>query len=248
MYWQVGTSATIGTSTQFRGNIIADTSITFTTSASTTGRVFALDGAATIDSTQVEAVPTGIEFSASSYLVGEGDPSVLLTVTRTGDTTSPASVRFTTSDTAGPLNCNVVSGDVASSRCDYEIRIKTIRFAAGETSKTISVFIIDDSYLEGPESFTATLSDPTGGSLGAQSTATINITDLTPSGVNPIDTTGFFVRLHYIDFLNREPDAPGFTFWSNEIDSCDFVDRLLGRKNENDPRNHMRHHEKGSRK
>ncbi len=221
VYWQVGTSATIGTSTTFRGNIIADTSITLTTSASTTGRVFALDGAATIDSTQVDAVPTGIEFGASSYLVGEGDPSVLLTVTRTGDTTNPASVRFTTSDTAGPLNCDVVSGNVASSRCDYEIRIKTIRFAAGETSKTISVFIIDDSYLEGPESFTATLSDPTGGALGAQATATINITDnSTPSGVNPIDTTGFFVRLHYLDFLNREPDAPGFTFWSNEIDSC----------------------------
>ncbi|MFN2511600.1 MAG: ice-binding family protein [Pyrinomonadaceae bacterium] len=221
VYWQVGTSATIGTSTQFRGNIIADTSITFTTSASTTGRVFALSGAATIDSTQVDAVPTGIEFSASSYVVGEAVPSVLLTVIRSGDTTNPASVRFTTSDTAGPLNCNVISGDVASSRCDYEIRIKTIRFAAGETSKNISVFIIDDSYLEGPESFTATLTDPTGGSLGAQSTATINITDnLTPSGVNPIDTTGFFVRLHYIDFLNREPDAPGFAFWSNEIDSC----------------------------
>lgn len=221
VYWQVGTSATIGTSTSFRGNIIADTSITLTTSATTTGRVFALDGAATIDSTSVNAVPTGIEFSASSYTVGEGVPSVSLRVLRTGDTTSPATVRFTTSDTAGPLNCNVITGSVASSRCDYEIRIKTIRFAANETFRDISVFIIDDSYLEGPESFTATLTDPSGAALGAQSTATINITDnLTPSGVNPIDTTSFFVRLHYLDFLNREPDAPGFAFWSNEIDVC----------------------------
>src|SRR4029077_4901225 len=45
VFWQVGSSATIGTSTPFRGHIIANPSITFTTSASTTGRVFALNGA-----------------------------------------------------------------------------------------------------------------------------------------------------------------------------------------------------------
>jgi hypothetical protein len=144
VYWQVGTSATIGTSTTFRGNIIADTSITLTTSATTTGRVFALNGAATIDSTSVDAVPTGIEFSAATYPVNEGGLSVNLTVNRTGDTTGAASVRFATSDTAAAQNCNVLSG-VGSSRCDYEIRIKTIRFAAGETSKVISVFIVDDT-------------------------------------------------------------------------------------------------------
>ena len=38
--------------------------------------------------------------------------------------------------------------------------------------------------------------------------------------INPIDDTQFFVRQHYHDFLDREPDAPGFTFWTNEIDSC----------------------------
>src|SRR5207247_9255530 len=34
------------------------------------------------------------------------------------------------------------------------------------------------------------------------------------------DTAGFFVRQHYLDFLNREPDPPGFTFWTNNITSC----------------------------
>lgn len=220
VYWQVGSSATIGTSTNFRGNIIANTSITLTTSATTTGRVFALNGAATIDSTSVDAVPTGIQFSTSSYPVGEGDKQVDLTLTRTGDTTGAASVRFTTSDTAGAFNCNVLSG-VASSRCDYEIRIKTIRFAAGETSKTISVFIIDDTYADGSESFNVSLSNASGAALGAQSSATVSIADNdVGNGVNPIDTAGFFVRLHYLDFLNREPDSSGLSFWSNEITSC----------------------------
>ena len=164
VYWQVGTSATIGTSTTFRGHIIADTSITLTTSASTDGRVYALDGAATIDSTSINAVPTGgIQFSASSYPVGEGDLQVDLTVTRS-DGTGAASVLLATSDPAGAQNCNVVNGK-GSSRCDYEIRIKTVRFAAGETSKIVSVFIIDDSYMEGPETFDVSLSNPTGGTL-----------------------------------------------------------------------------------
>ena len=32
---------------------------------------------------------------------------------------------------------------------------------------------------------------------------------------------GFFVRQHYLDFLNREPDQSGWGFWSNQITSCD---------------------------
>ena len=37
---------------------------------------------------------------------------------------------------------------------------------------------------------------------------------------NPIDDVDFFVRQHYIDFLNRQPDPTGFEFWKNEILSC----------------------------
>src|SRR6185436_9597067 len=42
----------------------------------------------------------------------------------------------------------------------------------------------------------------------------------TVNGINPIGNSAFFVRQHYIDFLNREPDPPGFGFWTNEIDLC----------------------------
>jgi uncharacterized delta-60 repeat protein len=42
----------------------------------------------------------------------------------------------------------------------------------------------------------------------------------TPAGLNPLDTTEFFVRQHYLDFLSREPDEAGFNFWVNQIDSC----------------------------
>jgi hypothetical protein len=37
---------------------------------------------------------------------------------------------------------------------------------------------------------------------------------------NQIDQTSFFVRQHYLDFLNREPDADGLAFWVANINSC----------------------------
>jgi N-acetylneuraminic acid mutarotase len=40
------------------------------------------------------------------------------------------------------------------------------------------------------------------------------------STINPIDDPQFFVCQHYRDFLNREPDADGLTFWTNQISSC----------------------------
>jgi subtilisin family serine protease len=37
---------------------------------------------------------------------------------------------------------------------------------------------------------------------------------------NVIEDSPFFVRQHYVDFLNREPDSSGFGFWTNEIIVC----------------------------
>jgi Ice-binding-like/PEP-CTERM motif len=50
LFWVVGSSATLGTSTSFQGNIIADQSITLTTGADIVcGRAIALVGAVTMD-------------------------------------------------------------------------------------------------------------------------------------------------------------------------------------------------------
>jgi hypothetical protein len=51
--WQVGSSATLGTSTTFSGNIMARASITLTTSVSLCGRALARTGAVTMDTDKV---------------------------------------------------------------------------------------------------------------------------------------------------------------------------------------------------
>jgi len=53
VFWQVGTSATLGTGTAFEGNILALTSITATTGASVSGRLLARNGAVTLDTNAV---------------------------------------------------------------------------------------------------------------------------------------------------------------------------------------------------
>jgi len=50
VFWQVGSSATLGTGSSFMGNILALTSITLTTGAMVDGRVLARNGSVTMDS------------------------------------------------------------------------------------------------------------------------------------------------------------------------------------------------------
>jgi outer membrane autotransporter protein len=53
IFWQVGSSATLGTNVKFLGTIIADTSITLNTGASLEGRALAINGAVTLDSNAI---------------------------------------------------------------------------------------------------------------------------------------------------------------------------------------------------
>lgn len=61
----------------------------------------------------------------------------------------------------------------------YSTYLGTLRFAAGESAKTIDVLVNEDSYTEGNETLTITLSNPTGGATLSCLTAvaTIQITD-----------------------------------------------------------------------
>jgi ice-binding like protein len=55
VFWQVGSSATLGTGTSFAGNILAMASITVTTGSRVTGRALARTGAVTLDTNAVTA-------------------------------------------------------------------------------------------------------------------------------------------------------------------------------------------------
>jgi subtilisin family serine protease len=157
------------------------------------------------------SVNSSVQFQVPQFNVVENGQTATLTVTRSGDTSTGASVDYATADGS------------ATQKGDYQVVFGRVNFSAGETSKTFTVSIVDDSFQEGTESFSVTLSNPIGTTLGARTVAQVLVLDDDLStGSNPLDNANalFFVRQHYLDFLNREPDPGGLAFWANQITSC----------------------------
>jgi hypothetical protein len=163
-----------------------------------------------------------VTLSQSNYNVNENTGFVTITINRTGDLSVPVTVDYATDDTGSSNVCSTLNSGMASARCGFGFTLGTLRFAANETQKSFVIPIDQDSYTEGAETFTVNLSNltGTGANLASPSSATVTISDSTAPAPNANDDTTAFVREHYHDFLNREPDASGLAFWINEIDSC----------------------------
>jgi hypothetical protein len=172
----------------------------------------------------ITVVPAGgfINFSTATNNTTESSGITTVTVKRTGDLTRAVTVDYATSGNNG-LPCSTANG-VATSKCDFTTALGTLSFAAGEDTKTVDVLISQDGFVEGPETFTVSLSGATNfAALGTTSTSTTTITDDVTEPAPPtnvIDDVRNFVRQHYHDFLNREPDQSGWDFWTNQITSC----------------------------
>lgn len=156
------------------------------------------------------AASSAVQFSTGSFSVNEGAGSISISVTRNGDLSAPASVEFATGD------CS------ATQRGDYGQVVSTLHFAPGETTKQVALLITDDAFVEGDEDFSLILYQSEPSALGNPSTASVTIVDndISEAVQNPLEDPGFFVKQHYADFLNREADASGRSFWANEISSC----------------------------
>jgi Ice-binding-like len=104
VFWQVGSSATLGTTTNFAGTILATTSITLDTGATVTGRALALGGAVTMDDNTI-TVPTCQLATTTTTAVGS------TTTTAPGSTTtSTAPGSTTTSTTPGATTTTSSTG------------------------------------------------------------------------------------------------------------------------------------------
>lgn len=99
VFWRVGSSATLGTTTTFVGNILAQTSITLNTNATVQGRALAQTGAVTLDSNTLTK-------SICSSTSG-GTTCPVITVAPTSLPTSVVGVAYTQTFTAG----NGAAGD-----------------------------------------------------------------------------------------------------------------------------------------
>jgi DNA-binding beta-propeller fold protein YncE len=153
---------------------------------------------------------SNVQFGAQSFSVAENAGSAVVTVTRSGDTSGESKVDYAIND------------DSATQKGDCMATAGSLRFSPGETTKSFTVPIVDDGYVEGNETLALSLSNTSGASLGQQGTASLIIldNDNAPAATNPDDNSRFFVRQHYLDFLGREPDEGGLNYWSSQLANC----------------------------
>lgn len=141
--------------------------INLTLTNPTNGATLGTQTTATLNIIDNDAVPGVIQFSNSSFSINEnGTPVSAVTLNRTGGSDGAVSIRINLS------NGTAVAGS------DYNNNPITVNFANGETSKTVTIPIVDDSILESAETINLSLSNPTGGaSIGSQNSAIVNIID-----------------------------------------------------------------------
>ena len=97
----------------------------------------------------------------------------------------------------------------ASAGADYTNTTGTLTFAAGETSKTVSVAVLDDEHDEGSETMTLSLRNPSPARVklsDAEATGTINNTDAMPKAW--LARFGRTVAGHVLDGVAERMKAP----------------------------------------
>jgi hypothetical protein len=110
-----------------------------------------------------------VAMASAAASVNEGAGAVALTITRAGGQAAGVIVAYRTNDGVG----------TAMAGSDYTSTAGTLTFAEGETSKTISVPIINDTIVDPAETFTFELTEVSGAgaTLGMPSSTTVTIAD-----------------------------------------------------------------------
>lgn len=205
VFWQVGSSATLGTSTNFIGSILALTSISLNTNATLSGRALARNGSVTLDTNTITTPtcaapvvnpPPTVSKSFSPATIVAGATSTL-TLTLTNSATADATLSSSLTDT---LPSGVVVVGNASTTCGG-----TVSAAAGSTSVSLSgATILASSSCTVTVDVTAAVAGsyintvPSGalvtsnGSNAAATSATLTVTPLTvPPPVAPTLSKAF---------------------------------------------------------
>jgi hypothetical protein len=157
-----------------------------------------------------------------SYVGGDGNDAVIVV---NSPTASPSSISGQIVDTGGlPVEGAAVRLNGTQNRLTMSDKLGNYHFDNVETGGFYSVTPTRVNY-----SF-----NPVQRNFSQLASNTEAIFTGTAAGTffNPLDTTEYFVRQQYLDFLGREPDEAGLTFWVNNIESCgqDFNCRAAKRE------------------
>jgi endonuclease G len=156
--------------------------------------------------------PDSFTFKANDGAFDSNTSTVSITVNG-GPTAAPATIGGRVTNQNGGAVAGVVmhlSGE--SSAIAITDREGNYSFRDVDTNSVYSVTPSLANYHFNPASLSFSL-------LGNKTDATFTaVADAITA--NAIDSTEYFVRQQYLDFLGREPDQGGFRYWTNQINSC----------------------------
>lgn len=117
-----------------------------------------------------------ISFDAQQYSIGENSGTATITVVRNGGNSGQSTVEYETANGS------------ATAGSDYTATKGTIAFMAGETQKTFTVPITNNTAIEGMKTVLLSLKNPAGASLGTIASAQLAIMDdeIEPYGVGSL--------------------------------------------------------------
>jgi uncharacterized repeat protein (TIGR01451 family) len=203
VFWQVGSSATLGTATSFIGNILASASITLNTGASLSGSALAQSGAVTLDSNSVSiaqcngtfvAAPTIAKaFGAAAIGVG-GTTTLSFTINNPNATIALAGVAFTDTlptnliaSTPNGLTGSCGGGAITAVAGSGSVSLTGATLAGG-ASCTFSVNVTGTATGAANNSVTVT---STNGGTGNISLASLTVLQTPPATAAPTITKAF---------------------------------------------------------
>ena len=158
VFWQVGSSATLGTNSTFNGNILALTSVTLNTGTTINGRVFAQNGAVTLDTNTVTRSTCAGVLPSTLHIIKH--------VVNNGPGTATASL-FTMNITG---TTNISPNAFSGSEAGIDVTLDAGSYSVSESG--------------GPTGYLESNSSDCSGTILAGETKTCTITndDITPSG------------------------------------------------------------------
>ena len=149
-----------------------------------------------LSNSPVAKVPGPAALSVADATANESDGSIEFAVTLDRAASGEVTVDWATADGS------------ATAGEDYTAGSGTLAFAVGETSKTVEVALLDDAVDDGGETFTVSLSNPTGAVIAdGEATGTIENADPMPSAW--LVRFGRTVGSQVVDAVTARFEAPG---------------------------------------
>lgn len=123
-----------------------------------------------------DAVAPSVQWNLTASTASEGAGTATIRAYLSSSAATSVSVAY-----------SVTGGTATGSGTDFTLAAGTLTFAAGETSRPLTVAIVDDSLVEGDETIVVTLASPVNAVLGATTSHTLTILENDAAATSRVD-------------------------------------------------------------